>query len=92
MFLSLNKIVKIKKNVFNVRKNSTNISSFRDLLKMLFTMFNVCISFCNDYKIMLFNYLIMSLYIIKTIRLLKKKVMMRVHHQIREKNRINKFS
>jgi hypothetical protein len=62
-----------RKDVFNVRKNSASISSFRDSLIMLFTTFNVCISFCNDRKIMLFNCLIVSLCIIKTIWLLKEK-------------------
>ncbi len=62
-----------RENVFNVRKNSANISSSRDSSIILFTTFNVCISFCNDRKIMSFNCLIVSLCIIKTIRLLKKE-------------------
>jgi hypothetical protein len=62
-----------KKDVFNVRKNFANISSFRDSSIMLLTTFNVCISFCNDRKIMSFNYLIVSLCIIKTIQSLKEE-------------------
>jgi hypothetical protein len=62
-----------RKNVFNVRKNFANISSSRDSLIMLFTTFNVCILFYNDHKIISFNCLIVSLCIIKTIRLLKKE-------------------
>jgi hypothetical protein len=62
-----------KKDVFNVRKNFASISSFRDSSIMLFTTFNVCISLCNDRKIMSFNCLIVSLYIIKTTRLLKEE-------------------
>jgi hypothetical protein len=62
-----------KKDVFNVRKNFASISSSRDSSIMLFTTFNVCISLCNDRKIMSFNCLIMSLCIIKTTQLLKKE-------------------
>jgi hypothetical protein len=62
-----------KEDVFNVRKNFASISSSHDSSIMLSTTFNVCISLCNDRKIMSFNYLIVSLCIIKTIRSLKKE-------------------
>jgi hypothetical protein len=62
-----------KKDVFNVRKNFASISSSRDSSIMLSTTFSVCISFCNDRKIISFNCLIVSLCIIKTIQLLKEK-------------------
>jgi hypothetical protein len=82
-----------KENVFNVRKNFANISSFRDSSIMLFTTFNVYISFCNDRKIISFNYLIVSLCIIKTIRLLKeKKSWCAFIIKFAKKNRINEFS
>ncbi len=54
-----------KEDVFNVRKNFASFSSSRDSSMMLSTTFNVCISFCNDRKIMSFKCLIVSLCIIK---------------------------
>ena len=62
-----------KKDVFNVRKNFASISSSRDSSIMLSTTFNVCISFCNDRKIMSFNCLIVSLCIIKMTQSLKNE-------------------
>jgi hypothetical protein len=62
-----------RKNVFNVRKNFANISSFRDSSIMLSTTFSVCISLCNDRQIMSFNCLIVSLCIVKTTRSLKEE-------------------
>jgi hypothetical protein len=62
-----------KKDVFNICKNFTNISFSRDSSIMLLMTFNVYISFCNNRKIMFFNYLIMSLCMIKTIYSLKEK-------------------
>jgi hypothetical protein len=62
-----------REDVFNVRKNFASISSFRDSSIMLSTTFSVCISFCNDRKIISFNCLIVSLCIIKTIQSLKEE-------------------
>jgi hypothetical protein len=62
-----------RENVFNVRKNFASISSSRDSSIMLSTTFSVCISFCNDRKIMSFNCLIVSLCIIKTTQSLKEE-------------------
>ncbi len=76
-----------RKDVFNVRKNFASISSSRDSLIMLSTTFNVCISFCNDRKIISFNCLIVSLCIIKTIWSLKEE-----NHDARSSSNLRKRS